>query len=62
MLDEPTFAQDRLGVTTLVELLRRRAEAGTAIVAVSHDERFVAAFATRVLMLRDGRLYERAAP
>ena len=62
VLDEPTFAQDRLGVTTLVELLRRRAEAGMAIVAVSHDERFVAAFATRVLVLRDGRLFERAAP
>jgi energy-coupling factor transport system ATP-binding protein len=62
VLDEPTFAQDRLGVTTLVELLRRRAEDGTAIVAVSHDERFVAAFSTRVMVLRDGQLHERAMP
>jgi energy-coupling factor transporter ATP-binding protein EcfA2 len=62
VLDEPTFAQDRLGVMTLVELLRRRAESGTAVIAVSHDERFVAAFASRVLELRDGQLHERAAP
>jgi energy-coupling factor transport system ATP-binding protein len=61
VLDEPTFAQDRAGVTTLVEILRARAEAGTAIVAVSHDERFVASFATRVLELRGGRLLDRGA-
>jgi len=59
VLDEPTFAQDRIGVSTLVDLLETRAEAGTAVIAVSHDERFVAAFASRVLELRDGRLHER---
>ena len=59
VLDEPTFAQDRTGVTTLIELLRARAATGMAVVAISHDERFVSAFATRVLELRDGRLYER---
>jgi energy-coupling factor transport system ATP-binding protein len=59
VLDEPTFAQDRSGVATLVEILHARADAGTTIVAVSHDERFVAAFADRVLELRDGRLHER---
>jgi energy-coupling factor transport system ATP-binding protein len=60
VLDEPTFAQDRTGVTTLVDLLEARAASGTALVAVSHDERFVAAFADRVLELRAGRLHERA--
>ena len=60
VLDEPTFAQDRTGVTTLIELLRARAAAGMAVVAISHDERFVAAFATRILELRDGRLHERS--
>jgi len=62
VLDEPTFAQDRAGVAVLVELLRTRTLAGTAVVAVSHDERFVAAFASRVLELRGGRLHERARP
>ncbi len=59
VLDEPTFAQDRTGVTTLIELLRARAATGMAVVAISHDERFVTVFATRVLELRDGRLHER---
>jgi ABC-type glutathione transport system ATPase component len=62
ILDEPTFAQDRTGVASLLDLLRARAAAGTAMIAVSHDERFVAAFAERVLELRDGRLHDRGAP
>ena len=62
VLDEPTYAQDRAGVLTLVRLLEARAEAGLAVIAVSHDERFVAAYASRVLELRDGRLHERAGP
>ena len=62
VLDEPTFAQDRHGVVTLLGLLGARAAEGMAIVAVSHDERFVADFATRVLELREGRLHDRVAP
>ena len=62
VLDEPTFAQDRHGVVALLDQLRARAVEGMAIVAVSHDERFVAAFADRVLELDDGRLHERGAP
>ena len=59
VLDEPTFAQDRTGVVRLLDLLRARAAEGVAVIAVSHDERFVAAFADRVLELRDGRLHDR---
>ncbi len=62
VLDEPTFAQDRHGVVALLDHLRARAVEGMAIVAVSHDERFVAAFADRVLELADGQLRERGAP
>ena len=61
VLDEPTFAQDRHGVVALLDQLRARAAEGMAIVAVSHDERFVAAFADRVLELDAGRLHERRA-
>jgi energy-coupling factor transport system ATP-binding protein len=56
VLDEPTFGQDRPAVDGLLDLLDERAAAGTAVVAASHDERFVAAFASRVLELRGGRL------
>jgi energy-coupling factor transport system ATP-binding protein len=62
VLDEPTFAQDRIGVTTLIELLRARAAASMAVVAISHDERFVSAFATRVVELSDGRLHPWSVP
>ena len=62
VLDEPTFAQDRNGVVALLDQLRARADQGMAVVAVSHDERFVAAFADRVLELDDGRLHDRVAP
>ncbi len=62
VLDEPTFAQDRHGVIALLDLLRSRADDGMAVVAVSHDARFVAAFADRVLELDGGRLHERGAP
>ncbi|MET1232627.1 MAG: ABC transporter ATP-binding protein [Candidatus Limnocylindrales bacterium] len=60
VLDEPTFAQDRHGVVTLLGLLGAPANEHMAMVVVSHDERFVAAFATRVMELRDGRLHDRA--
>jgi ATPase subunit of ABC transporter with duplicated ATPase domains len=33
-----------------------------AVVAISHDERFVSAFATRVVELSDGRLHPRSVP
>jgi energy-coupling factor transporter ATP-binding protein EcfA2 len=56
ILDEPTFGQDRRGVEALLAILEARAGEGTAIVAVTHDERFAAAFADRMLLLEGGRL------
>jgi energy-coupling factor transport system ATP-binding protein len=61
VLDEPTFGQDRRGVEALLSILAARAAAGTAIVAVTHDDRFAAAFADRTLMLEGGRLRPPAA-
>jgi energy-coupling factor transport system ATP-binding protein len=62
VLDEPTFGQDRLAVDGLLALLHDRAAAGTAILAATHDERFAAAFASRVLELHAGRLVAERAP
>ena len=54
VLDEPTFGQDRLGYEGLLEILREHVDRGAALVAATHDRRFVADVATRVLTVADG--------
>jgi energy-coupling factor transport system ATP-binding protein len=56
VLDEPTFGQDRHGHDELVAILGELAAEGTAILAATHDERFVGAFADRTVELDDGWL------
>jgi energy-coupling factor transporter ATP-binding protein EcfA2 len=56
VLDEPTFGQDRLGHEALVAILDERLASGTCVVAATHDERFVADVADRVIALEDGRI------
>jgi energy-coupling factor transport system ATP-binding protein len=56
VLDEPTFGQDRRGHEALLAILRDRVEAGAAVLAASHDRRFVADFAGRVVEMEAGRL------
>lgn len=51
VLDEPTFGQDARTWRELVALIGELRDAGTAIVAVSHDVDFVAALADRTLKL-----------
>jgi energy-coupling factor transport system ATP-binding protein len=51
ILDEPTFGQDRRTWLELVELLAELRDGDAAIVAVTHDEDFVAAIADRVVRL-----------
>ena len=55
VLDEPTFGQDRHGHDALLAILRDRVDAGSAVLTMTHDRRFVDAFASRVLEMRDGR-------
>ena len=45
--DEPTYGQDALTWAVLAELLADLRDAGTAVVAVTHDEDLVAAIADR---------------
>jgi energy-coupling factor transport system ATP-binding protein len=54
VLDEPTFGQDRHGHEALLAMLHDRVEEGTAVLAATHDERFVAAFAERRLEMDGG--------
>ena len=66
VLDEPTFGQDRHGHEALVDILRERLETGTCLFAATHDRRFVAQVADRIVELDagwivDDRVVERAA-
>jgi len=54
-LDEPTRGMDRAHKVALVALLARLAHDGSAVVVATHDAEFVAAVATRTVLLGDGR-------
>jgi energy-coupling factor transporter ATP-binding protein EcfA2 len=56
VLDEPTFGQDRRGHEALLAILAERVDAGAAVLAATHDERFIAAFAGRIVRLEGGRV------
>ena len=60
LADEPTGALDSGTGEAILELLRSRADAGAAVVLVTHEARH-AAWADRVVFLRDGRLIDTAA-
>lgn len=51
VLDEPTFGQDRRTWEELIHLLCEIADAGTAVVAVTHDEEFVDLLADHRIVL-----------
>lgn len=54
VLDEPTFGQDRLGYEALLEILGEHLAAGACLFAATHDERFAADLATRVIRVEAG--------
>ncbi|GAA4488862.1 ABC transporter ATP-binding protein [Microbacterium panaciterrae] len=56
--DEPTTALDATVQAKVLALLRRIADAGTAVVFVSHDMGAVRRIADRVVVLRDGSVVE----
>jgi energy-coupling factor transport system ATP-binding protein len=56
VLDEPTFGQDRCGYEALTAILDAHVASGTAVLAATHDERFIATFASRVVRLDRGRV------
>ncbi|MCA1832162.1 MAG: ABC transporter ATP-binding protein [Actinomycetota bacterium] len=57
LADEPTGALDSITGESVLRLLRGHADAGGASVLVTHDARF-AAWADRVVFLRDGRVVD----
>ncbi|MDK1104122.1 MAG: ATP-binding cassette domain-containing protein, partial [Actinomycetota bacterium] len=55
LADEPTGALDELTGESVLQLIRSRCDAGAAGLLVTHDPGW-AAFADRVVRLRDGRI------
>ena len=60
LADEPTGALDSTTGHGVMEVLRSRADAGAAVMLVTHEARH-AAWADRVVFLRDGRIVDQAA-
>jgi peptide/nickel transport system ATP-binding protein len=56
--DEPTTALDATVQARILDLLREIADAGTAVVFISHDFAAVRRLADRVLVMRDGVVVE----
>ncbi len=56
--DEPTTALDATVQARILDLLRGIADAGTAVVFISHDFAAVRRIADRVLVMRNGRVVE----
>ena len=60
LADEATSALDLTSAAGVVALLRGAADAGTAVIMVSHDHRLLDAVSDRRLRIADGRLEARA--
>jgi energy-coupling factor transporter ATP-binding protein EcfA2 len=60
-LDEPTFGQDRRGHEALISALDQLVEEGSALLAATHDERFVRDATDRRIELAAGWIVEDAA-
>lgn len=56
ILDEPTNGLDVLGITELRRIVRRRAEAGVAVLLASHLLTEVELACDRVFMIKEGRI------
>jgi polar amino acid transport system ATP-binding protein len=62
LLDEPTSALDPRRVEELNQILRGLVEGGLTVVAVTHDQRFARALATRMLVLEGGKITRDGTP
>ena len=60
LADEPTGALDSRSGDQVMDLLAEVNRAGQTIVLVTHDARLAAAYASRVISLRDGRVIDDA--
>ncbi|MDQ0316913.1 heme ABC transporter ATP-binding protein [Amorphus orientalis] len=61
-LDEPTASQDLAHQLSVLEIARRHARQGGAVVAVLHDLNLTAAWADRIVVMQNGSLYSEGTP
>lgn len=61
LADEPTGALDSAMGMKILEVLRARADAGAAVLMVTHEPRF-AAWADRTVFIRDGAIVDETGP
>jgi energy-coupling factor transport system ATP-binding protein len=61
-LDEPTRGMDRADKATLAGALRTWSERGVAVIVATHDPEFAASFATRAVLLAQGRVLADTSP
>ena len=62
LLDEPTASLDPARRNDLGEALRKLAATGRTLLMTSHDPEFVRGYATRVLVLAEGRVVDQGVP
>jgi ABC-type polar amino acid transport system ATPase subunit len=62
LLDEPTSALDEERIDGLIALMRRLAQRGLSLVAVTHDAQFARELFTRVIVMAEGRVREEGDP
>jgi energy-coupling factor transport system ATP-binding protein len=62
VLDEPTTGQDHQTTDRVADVIAGLAGDGVGIVCVSHDMRFLAGAASRMVVLADGRVVAEGAP
>ena len=62
LLDEPTSSLDPAHQHRSMQLLRERASGGLGVLAVLHDLDLAAAYADRIVLMRDGRVIESGTP
>ncbi len=56
LLDEPTTGQDRRNLSGLLGMLSELNQQGNTTIMITHDMDIVAAYATRVIVMADGRI------
>ena len=62
LLDEPTSFLDPAHAVAMLDLARRQARAGKAVVMVLHDLNLAGQFSDAVVVMKDGRIIARGTP